>query len=42
MVEEEFHFSLCLVCIANFMKLHFKVKARGFAKAIVIIWHPSD
>lgn len=27
------------VCIINVMKLYLKVKAHGFAGAIVIIWH---
>lgn len=39
MLEQEFHFSLCPVHITNVMKPYLKVKAHGFAEAIVIIWH---
>lgn len=37
MLQQEFQFSLCPVCITNVMKPYLKVKAHGFAEALVII-----
>lgn len=42
MLEQEFYFSLCLICTTNVTKKYFKVKEHGIAEARVTTWHPLN